>query len=84
MSHYSVDLWSQVILIPVLSNERPGPGPLQPEYKLRPIALAEALLKAVEAAVCMTCRSQLLRVLEPHQLGAGTPGGVSLVVKAKL
>ena len=46
---YSVDLWSRVVLIPVVGDERSGQFFLDPVYKLRPIALAEALLKVVEA-----------------------------------
>eukprot|EP00973_Karenia_brevis_P004874 670944-Karenia_brevis.AAC.1 len=55
--------------------------PLQVNDKLRPIALAEGLLKIVEAGVMAESNGQLLSALEPIQLGAGSPDGVVLTVK---
>ena len=48
---------------------------------MRPIALSECLLKCVESAVFIFARTDLVKYLEPHQLGAGTSDGVVVIAK---
>ena len=63
--------------------QQPGqPAPPEGQRKLRPIALAEALLKLAEGVIIDQHIWGLRRAVEPRQLGAGTPDGCVLVVKA--
>ena len=68
----------------VPAGRRPGGAVVEPgaprKRKIRPIALAEAPLKLVEGGALDMELSALLHVLEPRQLGCGTPDGAGLVV----
>eukprot|EP00973_Karenia_brevis_P070023 9735393-Karenia_brevis.AAC.1 len=50
-------------------------------YKLRTIACAEVLLKAVEDAVVAASHRRTIRLFAPLQLGTGAPGAAPLIVQ---
>lgn len=79
---FSIDLWTAVVVTPIVAGERPEEIPMVVNEKLRPITLGEGLLKVTEASVFSFARRDLLQALEPHQLGAGSQDGV--VITAKL
>ena len=65
-------LWTGAILVPLL---KPAGG-------IRPIALAEALLKFAEVVVIDGVGHRVREVLEPSQLGCRTPAGAELIARA--
>ena len=79
-----VKLWTAACVSPVDCGEKPrdpdAPVHAPPERKLRPIACAECALKLVEGAAIDAVASELVPVLEPAQLGCGTPDGAGIMV----
>ena len=73
-------LWTAACVCPLDAGSAAVEPGAPPKRKIRPIALAEAPLKLVEGAAVDMELSALLHVLEPRQLGCGTPDGVGLVV----
>ena len=52
-----------------------------PRRKLRPIGLSEVLVKLGETVILDDLTPKARRVLEPMQMGAGTPDGVAIAVR---
>ena len=73
-------LWTAACVCPLDAGSAAVEPGAPPKRKIRPIALAEAPLKLVEGAAVDMELSALLHVLEPRQLGCGTPDGAGLVV----
>eukprot|EP00974_Lingulodinium_polyedra_P061059 5889113-Lingulodinium_polyedra.AAC.1 len=69
-------LWAGALVVAVASGTRVDEATGQERLKLRPIALAEALLKLGECIAVDESAARLRRALEPWQLGIVTPGGV--------
>eukprot|EP00974_Lingulodinium_polyedra_P062287 6013716-Lingulodinium_polyedra.AAC.1 len=74
-------LWAGALVVAVASGTRVDEATGQERLKLRPIALAEALLKLGECIAVDESAARLRRVLEPWQLGIVTPGGVQRAVR---
>ena len=91
MSPYAQRLWGRVVVIPIQDGARPrvpdagndesAPIPtVGVTPKLRPIGLAECLLKIGEGAKLDPLMAEIRRCLEPYQLGVCTPDGVVLLI----
>ena len=71
------DIWTSQVVSP----KDCGPRAEDPQRrKLRPIALEEALVKFAESVAIDAAITDVLKKLEPMQLGAGTPDGTVLAV----
>ena len=85
-SEFTARLWTAAIIVPLdCGAKKASPGEVLPEptpRKLRPVALAEALLKFVEGVVIQHNIESILRHVEPHNLGLGTPDAAALIVRA--
>ena len=74
------ELWQAAVLEPVDQGESSDPDAARGR-KLRPIGLSEALVKLAENAKLDEDMPALRAVLEPAQLGAGTPDGVAIAIR---
>ena len=74
-------LWTAAVISPIDCGETlDDQGRIK--RKLRPIALAEALLKFAEGLAVDAALPQLTAFLEPAQLGAATPDGAPIIIRA--
>ena len=73
-------LWTAACVCPLDAGSAAVEPGAPPKRKIRPIVLAGAPLKMVEGAAVDMELTALLHVLEPRQLGCGTPDGAGLVV----
>ena len=63
-------------------SKKPEPGQHLPcPHKLRPIALAEVLMKLTESCVIEQHTENLLKGVEPTNLGLSTPDAAALIVR---
>ena len=74
-------LWTAACVCPLDAGSAAVEPGAPPKRKIQPIALSEAPLKLVEGAAVDLELSALLHVLEPRQLGCGTPDGAGLAVR---
>ena len=75
---YSTELWIAGAGIPI------DQGPRETEVtgrKIRPITLAESLVKFAESVVSDMMHEDVRKHLEPMQLGCGTPDGNIILLK---
>ena len=77
---FTAELWTAAIIAPIDCGETQDDDG-QVKRKLRPIALAEALLKLAEGLAVDAALPVLARYLEPNQLGATTPDGAPIIVR---
>ena len=81
--HRTAKLWTEATLAPLgCGSKKPEPGQQMPQpcpRKLCPIALAEVLMKLTESGVIEQHIDKLLQVVEPTNLGLGTPDAAALV-----
>ena len=77
----SVRLWKAAIIAPVDCGEAVVAPEEEPHRKLRPIALAEALLKLTEGVAIDEAVPTIKCALEPRQLGCNTADGAPLTVR---
>ena len=91
VSSYAQRLWGRVLLIPIqdgvrqrqavqestqAGQELPPLPTVGVDAKIRPIGLAESLLKVGEGAKHDPLIAEIRRHFEPNQLAVGTPDGV--------
>eukprot|EP00973_Karenia_brevis_P026450 3648938-Karenia_brevis.AAC.1 len=76
---YTTKLWCAGVAVPIDCGPR---AETQTGRKLRPIVLLETLPKFAEAVGLDEANDQVRRVLEPEQLGAGTPDGNIILLRA--
>ena len=69
-------LWTAAIIAPLDCGPQPSG-----KKKIRPIALAECLLKFAETCIIDECRDDVQRRFIPHQLGCGVPDGASIIIQ---
>ena len=73
--HCTAKLWTATTIAPLdYWQQMPQPFP----RKLRPIALADVLMKLAESCVIQHYIERLLRGVETTNLGLGTPGAAAL------
>ena len=69
-------------LEPTDQGEKPGATPQDlPTRKVRPAGLSEALIKLAESVSIEEEMDAIRRLLEPLNLGGGTPDGVAIAVR---
>ena len=82
--HCEAKLWTAATIAPQnCGPKKPEPGQQMPQpcpRKLRPIALADVLMKLVESCVTEQHIDRLLKGVEPTNLGLGTPDAAALIV----
>ena len=84
----TAELWTSAIITPIDCNVKAfeefrfslGFAAPDIQWKLRPIARPECLLKFIEGVLIQAQREEFLKRLEPHQLGVGTPDACPIVV----
>ena len=78
-------LWTAATIAPQdCGPKKPEPGQQLPQpcpRKLRPVALAEVLMKLTESFVIEQHIDRLLKSAEPRNLGLGTPGAAAMIVR---
>ena len=77
----TAELWTAAVICPVDCGETLDDQG-QSKRKLRPIAMAEALLKFAEGLAVDAALPQLTAFLEPTQLGVATPDGSPVIIRA--
>ena len=79
--HRTAKLWTAAAIAPLdCGSKKPEPGQQMPQLcprELRPIALAEVLMKLAESCVI----EGLLKGVEPTNLGLGTPDAAALIAR---
>ena len=81
--HCTAKPWTAATIAPLdCGPKKPELGQQTPcPRKLRPIALAEVLMKLAESCVIAQHIERLLKGVEPTNLGFGTPDAAALVVR---
>ena len=83
--HSKAKLWTAATIAPIdCGPKKPEPGQqmLQPcPRNLRPIALAEVLMKLADSCVIEQHIEKLLKGVEPTNMGLGTPDAAALIVR---
>ena len=83
--HSTAKMWTAAtIALLDCGPKKPEPGQQMPQpcsRKLRPIALAEVLMKLAESCVIEQHIDRLLKELEPANLGLGSPDAAALIVR---
>ena len=86
--HCTVKIWTAASIAPLeCGPKKPEPGQQMPQpcpRKLRPIALAEVLMKLTEGCVIEQHIDRLLKSVEPTNLGLGTPDAAALIVRIRI
>ena len=83
--HSTAKLWTAATIAPLdCGPKKPEPGQQMQQpcpRKLRPIALAEVLMKLAESCVIEQHIERLLKEVEPTNLGLGSPDAAALIVR---
>ena len=83
--HCAAELWTAASIAPLdCGPKKPEPGQQMPQpcpRKLRPIALAEVLMKLAESFVIDQHIDRLPKGVDPTHLGLGTPDVAALIVR---
>ena len=83
--HSTAKLWTAATIAPLdCGPKEPEPGQQMPQpcqRKLRPLALAEVLMKLAESCVIEQHIGSLLNGMEPTNLGLGTPDAAAPIVR---
>ena len=75
-------LWGAAIIAPLDQGWRKkDDGNGEQEKKIRPIALAECLLKFAETVIINQVRDTVAEAMVPSQVGCGVPDGATLTVQ---
>ena len=78
-------IWTAATIAPLdCGPKKPEPGQQMQQpcpWKLRPIALAEVLMKLAESCVIEQHIERLLREVEPTNLGLGSPDAAAFIVR---
>ena len=83
--HQTAKLWTAATIAPLdCGPKKPEPGQQLPQpcpRELRPIALAEVLMKLTESCIIEQHIDRLLKSVEPTNLGLCTPDAAALIVR---